>query len=297
VNGILNVLKPPGMTSFDVVAYLRGLLKTKKIGHTGTLDPGAVGVLPVCIGSATKAIEYMTDMDKSYRAELTLGIATDTQDAWGETVEKREVTVSEKQIRDAAKAFTGRYGQIPPMYSAVRLEGRKLYELARSGVTVERKAREVEIYSLDIIRIFENKRVLFDVRCSKGTYIRTLCSDIGEMLGCGGHMSFLVRTGVGTFDISSSLTLEDIIELEKDGRICEKLLEIDWVFRNLKGKVLTETQEKRFLNGAFIEMRNSDCKPGEIIKIYDSAQQFIAIGEIILKDEELYLKSKKRFDR
>ena len=209
MDGIINVLKPTGMTSFDVVGYLRSVLRMKKIGHTGTLDPAAAGVLPVCTGKATKAIEFLMNKDKVYRAELTLGIETDTQDGTGRVIRKKEVSVSESRIEDALKSFVGSYNQIPPMYSALKVDGKKLYELARSGIEVERNAREVKVYFVNILDVKSN-RVIFDVGCSKGTYIRTLCSDIGEKLGCGGHMSFLVRTKSGVFNISDSLTLEEI---------------------------------------------------------------------------------------
>ena len=169
MNGILNILKPPGMTSFDVVAYLRGLLRIKKIGHTGTLDPLAVGVLPVCIGSATKAIEFLMEKDKLYRAELTLGVSTDTQDASGEIVSIKAVNCTDEEIINAVRSFTGKYMQMPPMYSALKVNGKKLYELAREGITIERKSREVEIYSVDIIKIerIDKVRVLFDIHAQR----------------------------------------------------------------------------------------------------------------------------------
>jgi len=162
MNGILNVLKPPGMTSFDVVAYLRGILKIKKIGHTGTLDPGAAGVLPVCTGKATKAIEYLSDKDKVYRAELLLGVSTDTQDSYGEVIREQEVKASVEDIEKVIKSFEGDYSQLPPMYSAVKMNGKKLYELARSGIEVERTPRKVKIHFINILSIRGN-RVVFDV--------------------------------------------------------------------------------------------------------------------------------------
>jgi len=295
INGILNILKPPGMTSFDVVAFLRKVLKVKKIGHTGTLDPGAVGVLPICIGHATKAIEFIIDKDKSYRAELTLGVATDTQDSFGKVLSEKKVTVTQDEVVQAVKSFVGRHQQLPPMHSAVKVGGKKLYELARSGITIERKPREIEIYSIDIIDI-DMPRVLFQVKCSKGTYIRTLCADIGEKLGCGGHMSFLIRTAAGIFDISESVTIEEVKDISEQNKLNEILISVDKVFQSLNSVFLDRTDEIKLLNGALIRMSHKDLKSGQLVKVYNSAGNFVALGEIISKQGSLLLKSKKLFD-
>lgn len=300
MNGILNILKPPGMTSFDVVGYLRGVIKIKKIGHTGTLDPGAVGVLPICIGSATKAIEYMTDKDKVYRAEMTLGVSTDTQDSSGQVLEQKEVNVTSEEVSRVLTQFIGKLQQIPPMYSAIKVEGKKLYELARSGITVERKPREIEVYSIDIIKNIAEKSegpktVILDVHCSKGTYIRTLCHDIGEQLGCGGHMSFLVRLKAGSFSIASALTLQEIASLHQEGRLYENLLSPDQVFDNLAAVQLEEVEESRFLNGVYINLGQGNHKEGDFVRVYDSMGKFLAVGEIVSKQGLLLLKSKKVF--
>ena len=294
MDGILNVLKPPGMTSFDVVAYLRGLLKEKKIGHTGTLDPGAVGVLPVCIGKATKTIEYLTDKDKVYRAELTLGIDTDTQDSYGNVLKVCEVNVTHEQIYGAIKSFVGRYSQIPPMYSAIKVEGKKLYELARDGITIEREPRNVTIHSINIIEIKDNKAIL-DVECSKGTYIRTLCSDIGESLGCGGHMSFLVRTRAGRFGLADSLTLEEIHEFTQDNSINQKMSTIEDIFEELDREDLNGPETKKLINGAYVELRNTTLKKGSILRVYDVNGKFAGIGEVLLLKGNMLLKMKKQF--
>ncbi|AEV69025.1 tRNA pseudouridine(55) synthase TruB [Acetivibrio clariflavus] len=294
MDGILNILKPPGMTSFDVVAYLRRLLKEKKIGHTGTLDPGAVGVLPVCIGKATKTIEYLTDKDKEYRAELTLGISTDTQDSYGNVLKKCDVNIEKEEIYKAIMSFVGEYNQIPPMYSAVKVEGKKLYELARDGITIERAPRKVAIHSIDIVNIKDN-RVIFDVVCSKGTYIRTLCSDIGEKLGCGGHMSFLVRTRSGSFKLSDSLTLEEIYEFSKDNSIEDKLLPIEKVFDDLERIDLSDVEAKKLINGAYVKLKGENYKKGNIIRAYDDKGKFIGICEILPIKGSLLLKIKKKF--
>lgn len=200
MDGILNVYKEKGFTSHDVVAKLRGILHQKKIGHTGTLDPDAVGVLPVCLGRGTKVCELLTDKSKTYEAVVRLGVVTDTQDMTGRIQEEHLVSVNLDEIRQAAQAFTGEIWQIPPMYSAVKVNGRRLYELARQGIEVERQARRINIYSCEVADYEPEKREFsMRVHCSKGTYIRTLCHDIGEKLGCGAAMASLVRTSVAPF--------------------------------------------------------------------------------------------------
>ena len=203
MNGILNIYKEPGFTSFDVVAKLRGILKQKKIGHTGTLDPAAQGVLPVCLGKATKLCELITDGYKTYEAVMLLGTVTDTLDMEGSVLKRHDVTCSPDEVTKTVMSFAGKIEQIPPMYSALKVNGQRLYELARQGVTVERKKRSIEIYNIDIISI-ELPRVVFSVTCSKGTYIRTLCDDIGEKLGCGACMESLKRTASGRFKIEDA---------------------------------------------------------------------------------------------
>lgn len=295
VNGILNVMKPPGMTSFDVVASLRRILKTKKIGHTGTLDPGAVGVLPVCVGSATKAIEFMTEKDKLYRAELKLGITTDTQDITGQVTDTRKVNVTREQVLDAIMSFVGTYSQVPPMYSAVKINGQKLYELARSGKTIEREPRVVNIYYINVIDISEEDgSVLFDVACSKGTYIRTLCADIGEKLGCGGCMSFLIRLKSGPFDLESSLTLDEIEELYSADRLKEKMFHVDRVFDDLDEVVLKEAEIRKIINGAAVRMFKG-MKPGVQLRIYDQDHRFVALGVTEKYEDSILLRSRKLF--
>ncbi len=294
MDGILNVLKPPGMTSFDIVAYLRSVLKEKKIGHTGTLDPSAVGVLPVCIGKATKTIDYLTDKDKVYRAELTLGVSTDTQDNYGKVLKVCEANYSEEQIFSAIKSFVGRYEQIPPMYSAIKVEGKKLYELAREGITIERKPRNVTIHSIDILDIRDNKAV-FDVECSKGTYIRTLCSDIGDKLGCGGHMSFLVRTRAGNFELADSLTLEEIYEYSRDNSISGKISSVEDVFKELDRVDLNSLETKKIINGAYVELKDSQLKKGMILRTYDDSAKFIGLSEVLFIKGCKLLKMKKQF--
>ena len=196
MDGVLNIRKEKGYTSFDVVAKLRGILHMKKIGHTGTLDPEAEGVLPVVLGKATKLVDLLTEKQKTYEALLHLGLETDTQDMTGTVLEEKPVEVTEEEVRTVIRSFLGEQQQIPPMYSALKVDGKKLYELAREGKIVERKPRAVQFYEIEIKKI-ELPYVRFSVTCSKGTYIRTLCHDIGQKLGCGGCMEELLRTDLG----------------------------------------------------------------------------------------------------
>ena len=297
MNGILNVLKPPGMTSFDIVARVRGLVRMKKAGHTGTLDPMAVGVLPVCLGSATKAIEFMMDKDKLYRAELALGITTDTQDASGKVLETREAICTNEEIEAAVMSFTGKSEQLPPMYSAVRINGRKLYEMAREGLTIDRTPRAIEIYHTNIIDIKRDGgiRVLFDVHCSKGTYIRALCADIGEKLGCGGHMSFLLRKKAGVFDLSTAVTLEELKHAVEEGSAESLLVSIERVFDGYEAIKLDETQEKKLQNGMPVDLISSGSLDAGLTKVYNSSGIFFALGEITKLGGRLELKSRKFF--
>ena len=228
-SGIINVYKEAGFTSFDVVAKLRGILHIKKIGHTGTLDPDAVGVLPVCIGKATKVCELLTNKDKVYEATMLLGIATDTEDISGNVLEQHDVNVTEENVMNVLNSFIGESMQVPPMYSALKVNGKKLYEYARAGVEIERAARKICIYSIDNVKI-EFPRVTFTVSCSKGTYIRSLCRDIGEKLSCKACMESLKRTKVSVFDIKDSITLAEIEELVNNGEIEKYISSIDSLF-------------------------------------------------------------------
>ncbi|HAA42772.1 MAG TPA: tRNA pseudouridine(55) synthase TruB [Ruminiclostridium sp.] len=291
MNGVINVLKPTGMTSFDVVAYLRRILKIKKVGHTGTLDPCAAGVLPVCLGKATKAVEFLIDKDKIYRAGLKLGISTDTQDATGKIIKESPVDVSKDEIERAIMSFVGKYSQVPPMYSAIKVNGKKLYDIAREGKVIDRKPREVEIYSIDIIQIKKDS-VIFDVECSKGTYIRTLCDDIGNKLGCGGHMSFLLRKKAGVFDLSTTLTLEEIRELAAQGTLQEKIIPVDEIFKDYDKIVLNLKDTKKFTNGAKIKI-SDEFKKKKNLRVYGWDGKFLAFGQVIKFNEDILLKSRK----
>lgn len=248
MNGILNVYKEPGFTSFDVVAKLRGICKQKKIGHTGTLDPEASGVLPVCLGNATKLCDLLTDKTKEYRAVLLLGQETDTQDTTGKILCERPVTASGEEVIAAVRSFEGEYDQVPPMYSALKVNGKKLCDLARAGKEVERKSRRVTIFGIDIEEV-DLPRVTMTVSCSKGTYIRTLCHDIGQKLGCGGTMEKLVRTRSGQFVLEEAHTLSEIERLAGQGKLESLLLPVDSVFSSLQTAVVKQEFEVLADNG------------------------------------------------
>ena len=232
INGVLNIYKERGFTSHDVVAKLRGIVHQKKIGHTGTLDPDAEGVLPVCLGKATRLCDMLTAERKTYEAVLLLGIVTDTQDVGGTVLSERPVSCSGEEAVRCLKSFQGEQMQVPPMYSALKINGKKLYELARQGVEVEREPRPVHFYEITVLET-ALPRITFRVSCSRGTYIRTLCHDAGEKLGCGGCMEHLVRTKVGCFTREHAYTLEQVENLVREGRLSECLLPIDGVFAEL----------------------------------------------------------------
>ena len=281
-NGIINVYKEKGYTSHDVVAVMRGILKMKKIGHTGTLDPDAQGVLPVCVGKATKLVDLITDKDKTYEAVLKLGITTDTQDISGKILQERPVTVSQPDIEEAIKTFIGGYQQLPPMYSAIKVNGKKLYELARQGKEVERKLRSVQIHDIRIIEYTQElQEVKVEVDCGKGTYIRTLLHDIGETLGCGGTMKCLLRTKVGSFTIDKALKLFEIEALVQQDEIERSIMSLDTIFLSYPKLIVAEEFHKLIYNGNSFENKhlvdpNIEI-PAEMVRVYDSEDIFIGI--------------------
>lgn len=297
MDGILVIYKEKGYTSHDVVAKLRGILKMKKIGHTGTLDPEAEGVLPVCIGKATKLCDLLTDKNKTYEAVMKLGITTDTQDMTGNILEKRNVLLSEDEIREASLSFCGEYEQIPPMYSALKINGKKLYELAREGTTVERKARKVMIYDLKVNEINLNKsEVRMRITCSKGTYIRTLCHDIGNKLGCGGCMKELKRTQVERFSIEDSLTLSQVEEKVKDKTIKTYITPIEAFFFHYPKLVIIQEMCRIIYNGnGFKENIIDKAASDKIIKmenetlfvrVYDFNDKFVGLYQFDKKTSQ-----------
>lgn len=253
-HGMINVYKEKGFTSHDVVAKLRGICKQKKIGHTGTLDPDAVGVLPVCLGSATKLCDMLTEKEKEYIAVLKLGLVTDTQDTSGTVLEEKEVNASIEEVREAILSFLGEYAQVPPMYSALKVNGKKLYELAREGKEVERAARPVVIHELEILE--ENMpEFTIRVRCSKGTYIRTLCHDIGLRLGCGGVMASLIRSKSGSFLLEEAYKLDEIQKLADEDRLSEIVIPVEKVFEKLPAVTVKEEAFKALANGNQLKKR------------------------------------------
>ena len=279
LHGILNVYKEKGYTSHDVVAKLRGIVGQKKIGHTGTLDPDAEGVLPVCLGKATKVCDLLTDKDKTYRAVLLLGKTTDTQDLTGEVLNESDTCfLNEKEVETAIQGFVGEYRQIPPMYSALKVNGKKLYELAREGKVIERKARTVYIREIRILSI-ELPRVTMEVTCSKGTYIRTLCQDIGEKLGVGGCMKSLLRTQVGRFTLEDSKTLQNIQELKENGSLEQILIPVDSLFEDYRRVQVDKKQEPLLYNGNMFYMEGQKDVPydEEMVRVYDCDGKFVAI--------------------
>lgn len=280
-HGMINVYKEKGFTSHDVVAKLRGICKQKKIGHTGTLDPDAVGVLPVCLGCATRLCDMLTDKDKEYVAVLRLGITTDTQDATGKVLAEKEVSVSEEEVRAVIASFEGEQLQIPPMYSALKVNGKKLYELAREGKEIERKARPIVVHEIEILS--ENMpEFTIRVKCSKGTYIRTICHDIGQKLSCGGVMVSLKRTKVGNFGIEDAYTLSQIEDMAKEGKLCEILLPVEKVFEKLPEIRVKETAMKALLNGNQLKkeeilMLSDEALKAEEVRVYGADGRFYGV--------------------
>lgn len=299
-NGIINIYKEAGYTSHDVVAKLRGILKQKKIGHTGTLDPAAVGVLPVCLGKGTKVCDLLTDKDKVYETVMRLGVVTDTQDMTGEVLTESPVCVSRDELEAVLADFRGSSEQIPPMYSALKIQGKKLYELAREGKTVERQPRPIHIFELSLLDIeADGVHIHMRVHCSKGTYIRTLCHDIGEKLGCGAAMEKLVRTQVGPFRIGEALTLDRVETLVNEKKIEEKIQSIDSLFKTWPSGRVLQSGEKFLYNGNMLNAEDmifeSGKKPedGAKYRIYDNQGQFCAVYKY---DEKLRkFKNEKMF--
>ncbi|MCR5404135.1 MAG: tRNA pseudouridine(55) synthase TruB [Butyrivibrio sp.] len=251
-NGLINVYKEPGFTSNDVVAKLRGILKQKKIGHTGTLDPDAVGVLVVCLGTGTRLVEMLTDHDKEYIAVCRLGVTTDTQDMSGKVLAESDVRVTKKELHEAVQAFVGDYDQIPPMYSAIKKDGKKLYELARQGREVERKPRRIHIEAIRILDdscLESDSLFTMEVKCSKGTYIRTLCHDIGQRLGCGAAMQHLTRTAVGAFHLEEAHTLSQIEKLRDEGTLEAVIKTPEFIFKDLDRLHVQDSCRKLLENG------------------------------------------------
>ena len=279
ISGIINVYKEAGFTSHDVVAKLRGILKQKKIGHTGTLDPDATGVLPICLGKGTKLCDLLTDTDKTYEAVLRLGIVTDTQDMSGKVQRSSDVNVKTEEVEQCLTKFVGEYMQIPPMYSALKVDGKKLYELAREGKEIERKPRKVVFHEIEILNI-SLPQVTMKVTCSKGTYIRTLCHDIGEQLGCGGCMESLIRTKVGSFEIADSRTLSELEEVMQNGKLDSCIRTVDSMFAQYPKVIMRPEYDSRVYNGNTFVKQHLERDFDETavdVRVYDSKDTFVGI--------------------
>jgi len=281
INGIVNINKETGFTSHDVVAKLRGITNQRKIGHTGTLDPDAKGVLPICFGKATKVCELLTNKDKVYITTLLLGKVTDTQDSSGKVIDEYDVSeLLESDLQRCILSFVGEYMQIPPMYSALKVKGKKLYELAREGVEIERAPRKVLINYIKILRI-DLPRVKMEVSCSKGTYIRTLCHDIGEKLNCGGLMENLLRIKVGDFALEESITIDQFEYIFSKGQLGDVLLKVDEIFCDYPRKTVLEGEERLAYNGNAIPLdiivEEADIINGDKVRLYDFNNDFIGI--------------------
>lgn len=281
IHGIVNIKKEKGFTSHDVVAKLRGIVGQKKIGHTGTLDPDATGVLPVCLGKATKLCDMLTDKNKTYETVMLLGKTTDTQDISGTVLFEEKVDgIDEETVKKCISGFVGDYMQVPPMYSALKVNGKKLYELARQGIEVERKARPVTIFEINIMEM-DLPRVRMEVSCSKGTYIRTLCHDIGQKLGCGACMEELIRTKVSRFELADGFTLAQVQEMKEANRLEEIVVPIDVMFEEYDAVTLKKEYVAFAYNGNFFLPKHIsekiELREGKHVRVYDEEGRFIAI--------------------
>jgi len=305
MNGILNIFKPKGISSYQTVKEVRRILDIPKAGHAGTLDPSASGVLLVCVGQATKIVEFLIGMKKHYQGEMTLGISTDTQDSEGEIIKKREVkdNINENIIEDVFHKYEGTIDQIPPMFSANHYKGQRLYHLARKGIEVKRNPKKVKIYQLNLVNFSKsiNPIIKFEVICSKGTYIRTLCNDIGNDLECGAHMSNLIRKKVGNFSIEDSLSLEKLKKDKSLGKRC--LISIDSALEDLNKITVKNVAAKTILNGGIISSEQVieipiilKTESNMFVKIFDTEGNLLSIGTSITEDEgKIFFKPVKVF--
>jgi len=277
IDGILNLDKPKGKTSFDVVALVRRLSGERRVGHAGTLDPGATGVLLVCLGQATRLIEFLADTTKIYRAEIELGIATDTYDAAGKVTRRGDTSsLTREQVEAVASSFSGSIEQIPPMYSAVKHQGVPLYRLARAGVEIPRKARRVELYRLEVVD-FQPPLLTLEVECSKGTYIRSLAHDLGQKLGCGAHLRNLVRSKSGPFHIRDAVSVSKLEDAFRQGRWSELLYPMDMAVQHLPSVTVGDDVERDIVNGRPVALAQGEAVSGELLRAYTKDGRFIAL--------------------
>ncbi|HJV46698.1 MAG TPA: tRNA pseudouridine(55) synthase TruB [Bacillota bacterium] len=299
LKGILPLLKPAGFTSHDCVNKIRRILRTKRVGHTGTLDPSVTGVLPICIGQATRVVEYIQDLPKEYHATIQIGRSTTTEDADGELIEEQAVspTFTEEQVRAMVMKFVGEIEQVPPMYSAIKINGVRLYELAREGKEVERKARKVTIYSIEIEAMSLEQpfpEVTFRVRCSKGTYVRTLCVDIGKELGYPAHMKYLQRIASGPFQLKDCLTFEELEKAVTEGKVQGFLRPIDEGLLHYPDYTVNHEEALDVFNGKRLKIEK-DLEEGILLRIYGTDQNFIALYRTYLYNGVVWGKPEKVF--
>ena len=296
MNGIICIDKPEGFTSFDVVAKLRGITKIRRIGHAGTLDPMATGVLPVFIGRATKACDMLPDSDKEYEAEFKLGVVSDTQDSTGKVLSECSASFSIEEISTVVADFLGEQEQIPPMYSAIKVDGKKLYDLARQGIEVERKPRKITVYKIELLSFDEKEQSgKLLISCSKGTYIRTICHDIGQKLGCGAVMTALRRTRAAGFTLSDCITIEEAQRLSNPEVLAEEILPIDRVFAFMDRLDLGRKKAEAFLNGVKLDAERLDYSGSDnnIAVFFDG--RFIATAYIAEENGKRVLRCHKQF--
>ena len=297
MDGVVTVYKEKGFTSHDVIAVLRGVLETRKIGHTGTLDPDAEGVLPVCLGRATKAAEDIQGLSKRYIAALRFGSETDTQDASGQVTRVYTYTYDAEAVRQAVASFVGDYEQVPPMYSAIKKNGIKLYDLARQGIEVERRPRPVTIYEIKLLEQSE-EGARIEVHCSKGAYVRTLCEDIGKRLGYGAHMTALVRTASGPYTIEQARTIDELRTLMQEGRQSEFLLSLEQIYAQYPIKQVPAEDDLYLYNGNYLTypLDGLAVEPGDLVRMLDSQGQFVGLYEVkYVQEDVVRLIPKKMF--
>jgi len=290
MDGVINILKPPGMTSHDVVYFLRRQLSMKKIGHTGTLDPQASGVLPLCVGQATRLADYLSGEDKEYFCEMTLGITTTTQDAWGDVVSIKDCShITINDLLNVLTEFKGEVEQITPKYSAVKFGGMPLYKRTRLGLETKPIYRKIFIYNIDVVK-YNPPKLTFKVCCSKGTYVRTICHDLGNALGVGGHMSFLLRTRVDNFSINDSYTLEEISLLKE-----KAILPMEYCIKSLEHIILSKEEIIKIKHGQIISL-SGNYQPVENIAVCDKDRKLQAIALVYKFNNEICLKPNKVFN-
>ena len=297
MDGILNINKPVGPTSHDIVVRLRRIIHPKRIGHAGTLDPPATGVLLICLDNATRITEYLMDLPKRYRATMVLGAETDTQDQTGSILQEFDCSHVNKDMLDSVlKKFVGTIMQVPPMVSAIHYQGRRLYELARSGKTVERVARPVQVYSIQLVDFKPGSRAeaTLDIECSRGTYVRTICADIGRALSCGAYMSSLVRTAIGKFTVDAAVSVEAVEEKVASGKLGEVIIRIDKALEHLPSVKLSSADSRLVVHGSAVPLHRVDLPftrltEGLAVRMYDPENRLLGIGVVAVSSKGIHI--------